>query len=283
MPDAALLEDLLDRVRAQARPMGLSVNLDCPAIIELAPRMGLSWILINQDHTLIRDTRLLAEMIRAADATRLPHFVEIHDLDPTLVRDALDLGSYGVITPGVETAAQVEELYKAVRYPPRGTRGFCSVGRMTGYSSEKYAAVAGGPGGMKDVLRFGNEHALVIPTIATAAAVDNLDELMSIDDCKIWHLSFSNLNLSFGLDPEANPGRSARLFVEIAKEIHAAGRMVSTMMVPVAGQTKDLAEGLDILGNDLPYAIDSACLAFGMAEMRKISETHQAMKLEAKG
>lgn len=269
MPDPTSLDALLKDATSEVRPIGLSVNLDCPSIIEMAPRMGFSWLMINQDQTLIRGP-LLAQMIRAADATRLPHFVQLASLDPAGIKDALDLGSYGVVTPGIETAAEVEAVFESVRYPPRGRRSFCSVGRLMGHSSEKYA----GGTAMRDALRFGNEHALVIPTIATSDAVDNLDELMAIEECKIWHLSFSNLNLSFGLDPEENPRKSIKLFLEIAKHIHAAGRMVSAMIAPIEGQTSELAEGLDLFGNDLPYAIDSALLSFGMAEVRKIGEAH---------
>lgn len=273
MPDPALLAKLLQDVEARARPMGLALCLDCATILELVPRFGFRWILINQEHTLIQGTRYLTELIRVADATGLPHLVRVNALDGTLVRDALDAGSYGVMLPGVETAAQVEELFKYVRFPPHGQRTFCSIQRTAGYSVGRYTEVGHDD---RSAIQFGNEHALVIPTLATSSAVENLDELMAIPDCPIWHLSFSDLALSFGINPAENPGKAVRLFVEISKHVHAAGKHVTGMMVPIAGQTADLAEGMSILGNDLPYALDTACLGFGMAEMRNIADAHRA-------
>ncbi len=279
MPDVSLLEQLLTGVHSGARPMGLSVNLESPSIIELAPRLGFSWVLINQDHTVIQDARLLADMIRTAEAARLPHFVQVAELSPARVQQALDLGSYGVILPGVEAAEQIEALEAAVRYPPRGKRSLCSIGRTTGFSSQRYTGLPEAA----DAVRFANEKALLIPTLASSAAVANLDELMSLDSCPLWHLSFSNLSLSYGVDAEQNPRQAIRLLVELSERLHAAGKRVSAMIAPIEGQTKELAEGMAILGNDLPYALDATCMAFGMAEVRRISQAHQALREEGGG
>src|SRR5262245_50706713 len=95
------LEQLVARARSKQRQLGMSIGLHEPAIVEIVDGFGFDWILLDREHTMLGENAALIEMIRAAEATRLPLFVKLNTWDPIAARDALDLGAHGLMIPFV--------------------------------------------------------------------------------------------------------------------------------------------------------------------------------------
>ncbi len=273
------MEDLLARARAGKKPLGLCVSFDCPPLIELGGRLGFDWVQINMEHTLISGLNSLVPLIRACELLGLVPIVKPSDFHPTEFRDALDAGAYGLVLPFSETAKQVQEMVEHCRFPPYGTRGYCSFQRTTWYGSN---LSSGNAKDTVDFLKFQNEHTLLIPTIESVKGVENINELLTIPNMPVFHIGPNDLARAYNLN-EANPDDLLYLNTivkDISRKCHAAGKMVTIpTKMPAGGQEANL-HFLNELGNDLPYASDTNMVVFSMLQALKIRDAVIAKPVE---
>lgn len=275
-----LLSQLVADVKAGKRPMGLSSALNSPIPLELAGRFGFQWTLIDQEHTLLSAERMI-DMIRAGELSRTPVFVKINAVDRYLMRDALDAGAAGIQLPGTDTVEDLKAALANMRYTLRGgTRGICPVQRSTAYFTFRYS---GHDDWEQRELDFADQ-ALLMPTVETLKAMQNLEEMLQIDECPIWHIGPMDLAQSLGLH-HADPKMADVLFRtvrQIAARIHKAGKYVCYPLIPAplpkpvdgdeapapAGPTKDaIGQAIAAIGVDMPYTVDSSCMGYGMSAM----------------
>jgi 4-hydroxy-2-oxoheptanedioate aldolase len=111
--------------------------------------------------------------------------------EPGILAQYLDAGAHGVIVPLVNTAAEVEAVVRATRYPPTGRRSYGPF--MASLRDEDYAARA-------------NEHVAVIPMIETVDAVRHIDEMLAVPGIDAIYVGPADLSLSLGLRPANNDG-----------------------------------------------------------------------------
>ena len=131
------------------------------------------------------------DMLTAISTTEATPLCRVPWLDPGIIGKMLDAGAYGVICPMVNTRADAEALVTACRYPPRGTRSF-GPNRAILYGGKDYAA------GADDVI-------LAFAMIETATAIENLDEILSVDGLDALYIGPADLSLSLGRKPGLAP------------------------------------------------------------------------------
>lgn len=263
------LRALLDKARAGQRPVGLNVGLDCPSVIEITARFGFDWVIVDQEHTMNHGTRGLTEMVRAAELGGLPCFVKLNTWDALLARDALDAGAHAVMVPFVNRAEDLREMVSSIKFPPFGTRGYCSIARATSYATHTYS---GHPNEAKEFMRFSNEDALIVPAIESVEAINNLDDILAVPECPIIHVGLDDLALSLGSENGPNMSRAIEAMKGVSKKVHAAGKLMSTFFTPREGVRADMADGIALFEVDLPYTGDTYCLALGLIEAVKTAE-----------
>lgn len=271
-----LLSQLVDDVKAGKRPMGLSSALNSPIPLEIAGRFGFQWTLIDQEHTLLSAERMI-DLMRAAELSRTVVLVKVNAVDRYLIRDALDAGAAGIQLPGTETVEQLRSLLADMRYHLRGgTRGICPVQRSTAYFTFRYS---GHDDWEKRELDYADQ-ALLMPTVETVKAMQNLEEMLQVDECPIWHIGPMDLAQSLGLH-HADPKMADVLFRtvrQIAARIHKAGKYVCYPLIPAplpkpdgaapATAAKDaIGQAIAAIGVDMPYTVDSSCMGYGMSAM----------------
>jgi 4-hydroxy-2-oxoheptanedioate aldolase len=100
---------------------------------------------------------------------------------------ALDAGAYGVICPMVNSREEAQKLVAYTHYAPRGTRSFGPV-RATLYGGADYALHA-------------NDTIVTFAMIETAAALDKLDEILSVEGLDAIYIGPSDLSLALGCKP----------------------------------------------------------------------------------
>ena len=177
------------------------------------------WRIVSLEHNpfLVDDLEaFLGELVDQGGARpRLTPIVRIpHEADQPyhhVVKQILDAGAMGIVLPQVRTAAEIDALVRAMRYPPqagaeypepRGRRGWGPTGarRVWNMDNDEYARRA-------DVWPLNpNGELLAIVMIETRESVENIDEILQVPGLGGVLIGPSDLSLSLGVGtPAANP------------------------------------------------------------------------------
>ncbi|MFF2369961.1 HpcH/HpaI aldolase/citrate lyase family protein [Agromyces sp. NPDC058110] len=114
---------LAERIAASDRPLfgawssgGSAVNA------EIVAGSGLDVVLVDAEHSPIGLESVLAQL-QAVAAYPVAPLVRVQYGDTVTIKQFLDLGVQNLLVPMCDSAAQAEEIVRAVHYPPRGVRG----------------------------------------------------------------------------------------------------------------------------------------------------------------
>lgn len=190
---------------------GVWLGIPSPFSARLMSRQPLDWLLIDAEHAPV-DAPTLAQMVAAIAETNGPApVVRVAQASPENLKRALDAGAYGVIAPMINTRAEAEQVAAWTRFPPLGQRSFGSA----------YAGLAFNAS-MGDYLRAANQQVLVGVQIESQAALDNLDDIFSVEGLDLAFVGPVDLSISLGLDPL--PENPHPRFQEALSAIIAAAR-----------------------------------------------------------
>lgn len=264
----AILERFLEAAKAGKRQMGISTGINSPISIEIAAQMGFGWVIADMEHTLMTGTQMI-DVIRSAEWARLPVFVKVNTGSSVELRDALDAGASGIQMPNTNTPDDVRSALEHMRYAhQQGTRGVCPVARTSFYGVGHYEEAEGWYRRDDEMAKA----ALLMPTIETGEAIDNIDALMEIEECPIWHIGPADLASSLGLsgsDEDMKELRKAVLWT--TRKIQAAGKLACQgVITPPSYTTEETAEMLALI--DLPYTLDTTCMAHGMWHLQQANK-----------
>ncbi|MEM1314310.1 MAG: aldolase/citrate lyase family protein [Pseudomonadota bacterium] len=159
------------------------LGIPSSAAAENMAQAGWDSLTVDLQHGLV-DYQTAVGMLQAISTTDATPLVRVPWNEPGIIGKMLDAGAYGVICPMVNSRAEAEALVRACRYPPDGERSFGPV-RAAWYGGADYAVKA-------------NETVLVLPMIETRAAVENLDEILSVPGVDGVYVGPADLGLSHG-------------------------------------------------------------------------------------
>ena len=142
------------------------VTYGVPLIVEQMGKAGYDAVLIDQQHGFGTHGDLV-NCLTAARAAGLPALVRSLTPDAGLIGAALDAGAQGVVSPLVESVADVEACVRAGSYPPRGARSW-------GPYRSKFVVDG-------DYLEEASDWLINCVQIETRGAMDNLDDILKVD------------------------------------------------------------------------------------------------------
>jgi len=179
-----------NRLRSIWKAGGAAVNgwLAIPSSFsaEVMAQQGWDTLTIDLQHGVV-DYATMIPMLQAISTTDAVPLVRVPWLEPGILMKSLDAGAYGVICPMVNTREDAQKLVAYTCYAPRGTRSFGPV-RATLYGGADYFEHAD-----RTVVRFA--------MIETAQALDNLDEILSVEGLDAVYIGPSDLSISLGCRP----------------------------------------------------------------------------------
>ena len=165
--------------------VGAWVGIGHPEVAEIVAQMGFDWLVFDTEHAplTIETVQKLIQAMKGGDAVPL---VRVAWNDPVLIKLALDIGAYGLIIPWVNSKEEALKAVRACRYPPQGIRG---VGprRASRYGLE-----------FNDYLAQAEEEILVVVQIETQAAVEHIDEILSVEGVDAFFIGPADLSASLG-------------------------------------------------------------------------------------
>jgi 4-hydroxy-2-oxoheptanedioate aldolase len=153
---------------------------------ETMARQGWDSLTIDLQHGLV-DYQAMVGMLQAVSTTDTVPVVRVPWLEPGILMKTLDAGAYGVICPMVNTREDAQKLVAWTHYAPGGTRSFGPV----------RALLYGGA----DYPQHANDTIVVFAMIETAQALDNLDDILSVEGLDAIYIGPSDLSLALGCRP----------------------------------------------------------------------------------
>ncbi len=148
---------------------------------------GWDSLTVDMQHGVV-DYQAALGMLTAISTTSVIPLVRVPWLDSGIIMKMLDAGAYGVICPMINSKAEAEKLVSAMRYPPKGLRSFGPI-RAFLYAGADYPLHA-------------NDTVLAIAMIETRQALDNLDDIMSVEGLDAVYIGPNDLSLALGRSPK---------------------------------------------------------------------------------
>ena len=177
---------VLETWRNGGQTIGGWLSSDSTLTAEAMGHLGFDWVCIDLQHGASESSDVMP-MLQALSNTDTVPFVRVRWNEPSLIMRVLDAGAMGVIIPLVNNREEAERAVWAMRYPPTGGRSSGPF-RAAMYGGENYGAEA-------------NDNIALVVMIETAEALDNLDEILSVDGVDAAYIGPSDLAYAIGLSP----------------------------------------------------------------------------------
>ena len=179
-----------NRLRETWRAGGAAVNgwLGIPNSFsaETMAHQGWDSLTVDMQHGVI-DYQQMVTMLQAISTTNTTPVVRVPWLEPGILMKTLDAGAYGVICPMINTREEAQKLVAYTHYAPQGTRSFGPI-RALLYGGADYPTYA-------------NDTIVTFAMIETAQALDNLDDILSVEGLDAIYIGPSDLSLALGCTP----------------------------------------------------------------------------------
>lgn len=180
--------------------VGSWIQAGHPVVAEILANSGFDWVAADCEHADI-DVEIYANLVRSMRGTGCIPAVRVRENDTLAIRQMLDAGAMSVIVPLVNTKEDAIKAVKAAKYPPEGIRGYAFVqANNWGKDFDEYAKTA-------------NDEIAVIAMIETKEAVENIEEILSVDGIDGTLIGPYDLSGSYGV-----AGQTSHQLVIDAKE-----------------------------------------------------------------
>ncbi len=158
------------------------------AIGQIMAQAGVDFLFFDMEHGPF-DISAIADMVKVTRLTSVTPFVRVPNDQYHLMARVLDAGARGIMIPRIETRQQVEDIVSNTHYPPVGVRG-CSVDK--GHNDFE-------PQKMWEFTEQANQENMIILQIERAKAIENIDDLLSVEGVDAAILGPNDLALSMGV------------------------------------------------------------------------------------
>jgi len=240
---------LKEKIKAGKAVIGPIIGFRSPQVVEICGHIGFAFVFIDCEHGAI-SIEGCEEVVRAAELTAIPTIVRVPENNEKVILRYLDCGANGIQVPHVKTKADAVAAVEAVKYSPAGKRGVAG-GRWSDYGFDTPLA---------ESMKYANEQTLVSAMIEDIEAVENLDDIISVDGIDILAIGPADLSASMGMPAEVSNPRVQKTIDEIVKRGNAGGKTVGVGgNSDLQGVQRNLARGARYITIGLSGFIGAAC------------------------
>ncbi|HAF63137.1 MAG TPA: aldolase [Anaerolineaceae bacterium] len=164
-----------------------------PSISLIMEQAGCDFMFFDMEHG-PNDLGVVADMVKVARLTSVVPLVRVPSDQYHLMARVLDAGAMGIMIPRVETKEQVERIVEYTHYPPVGSRGLSVTKGHNNFLPQ-------------DVWEFteqANRENMIILQIERKKAVEDIEELVSVEGVDAVVLGPVDLGLSMGIHAKDN-------------------------------------------------------------------------------
>ena len=207
-----------EKLRSGKNVVGLFQNVINPNITEIMGLLGFDFVIVDGEHTTF-NPNLAEEHFRAAELRNISSVTRIGQNDQQVIQKFLDAGSQGVLMPLINNKSDALEVVDSVKYPPIGKRGLAS-GRGSSY---------GIPQSVKEHVDHSNKETLVAIQIETTEAMENVEEISSIEEVDVLFFGPSDISSSFGIHGQINDPKVRDTISSLSKIAIGNGKSCGTI------------------------------------------------------
>ena len=158
---------LKEKLRNGEPIVGIWIDLESAVAASLIAGCGFDWVLVDNEHAVF-DRGGLHQIAMAFRGTDTVPFVRVPWNDMVMIKQMLDMGFEGIVTPQTNTVEGVQKAVAACRYPPDGCRGF----------GNTYAANYGRD--LDEYSRLANDLIFCIVQVESIHSADEIEEMISV-------------------------------------------------------------------------------------------------------
>ena len=174
--------------------LGAWLSLPNVPSARIMARLGFDWLVVDMEHS-AQNATLMADMVATiADAGTCAPMVRIPTNSVEWFKWALDAGAWGVVVPMVNTRAEAQQAVDLAKYPPRGNRSIGGAFGPYGFGITDWPSYA----------RTANDEIIVTVQIESAAALQNLDDILSVPGIDVAFVGPNDLHAQIGLTPSSD-------------------------------------------------------------------------------
>jgi 2-dehydro-3-deoxyglucarate aldolase len=240
--------DLKDKLGRGELTIGSWITFGDSAVAEIMARAGFDWLTLDMEHGSLSADQAQG-IIRTIELCGVPPMVRVMENNPELIKKFMDMGAHGVIIPLVNSRESAEKAVRAVKYPPKGTRGV-GLARAQRYSMD-----------LASYMKWNEEKSIVIVQIEHIRAVENLEAIMSVDGVDAMMIGPYDLSGSLGHPGDFEHPAVREALDEIYRKSRAKGYLMGQHVVKPdpQGVLDAVAQGILLVGfsNDFIYLGES--------------------------
>ena len=159
--------DLKKRWKKGEVTYGAWIGLADPFVAEIMAGAGFDFLLLDAEHGAHTLATLPTTLMGFTGSPTVP-IVRAPWNDPVFIKQVLDAGMDGVISPMIANVEECQAFVSACKYPPEGTRGF-GPWRASDYGRD-----------INDYSESANESLIVMPQIEDVEAAKNADDILAV-------------------------------------------------------------------------------------------------------
>ena len=247
LPELEKARKLKERLKAGEVCFGAQLALSDPAVVEIFGNAGYDWLLIDTEHsaTSLPQTRA---MLQAGVGTGSVVLARPLIFDPDEIRRLLDNGSPGLVCPFINNGEKARRLVEACRYPPEGIRGYGP--RRAGvyfHDADEY-------------VRTANDALFISPIIESRDAIDNIDDIMSVDGINAAAVGPMDLSMSLGVFKQFDDPKYVAAVDKVREACHKHGKAMGGGCLSIEDAADCIAKGdqfLLVTGDDTALAAEA--------------------------
>lgn len=212
-----------ERLKNGEKLFGPFINMNYPAVVEVAGMAGFDFCIIDNEHGEIPVEGTL-DMIRACKLAGIPSIVRVYEGNPELIDKALDLGADGVQIPNIGSKEAAEIAVSAAKFAPEGSRGCNRYVRAGKYGSIDKA----------DFFGKANDETTVILQVEGQDGVQALPDILKVKGFDVLFVGPYDLSASLGIPGQVNHPKVIAQMEEIMRQAKEVGVAVGFFCDDVA-------------------------------------------------
>jgi len=229
---------------------GITLGIGNPEVADLLGNIGFDYINFDTQHTSL-SVETIHSMMAAMSYSKSTPIMRVISNDLGQINRALDIGAYGVIVPLVNSKEDAQKAVSAARYSPKGGRSWGP--RRAALRDPDYAETA-------------DKEVMIMPQIETRAALDRIDDILSVEGLDAIFVGPYDLSMSLGVFRKFESSIFLKAIETIVSSCEAHG-IAPGLLAPIGPVELPIEQGFKLInvGSDYGFMASSARDAFNKA------------------
>ncbi|MFG3020526.1 HpcH/HpaI aldolase/citrate lyase family protein [Streptomyces sp. NPDC048254] len=255
-----MTRSILDHGRLRARlaagepTVGTFVGSASPVTAEVCAAAGVDWVLLDLEHGAGGEEQVRTT-VPAAAAYGVPTVVRVESAARIRIGRVLDLGVAGVMLPRLDTAAEVREALRHLRYPPAGDRGVATYNRACRFGLDPAALDREG-------------EILGVIQIESASALGDVEEIAALDGADVLFVGPRDLSHDLGVPGDFTAPVYREALERVRKAAAGRGKACGLLVSDGRAAAAQLAEGWTFVGIGSDTTLLAAAVSAALGEAR---------------